>query len=95
MSQVDRPVMLLNIFLLHLITYYRAESVGTLYCLSRLVYGLPAFYSGDFPNPQNFQFFLGITQTPTSKWYGLNTNTRSFKNSFVNANIDNQYIPIY
>jgi hypothetical protein len=37
--------------------------------MSRLVYGHPTFYSGYF-----FQISkknVGITQTPTSKWFGL------------------------
>jgi hypothetical protein len=47
------------------------ESVGTLYYLSRLVCGLPTFYSGDFPKSPEFPKKVGITQTPTSKWCGL------------------------
>jgi hypothetical protein len=42
------------------------ESVGTLCYLSRLVCGLPTFYSGDFLPPPNFQKIMGITLTPTS-----------------------------
>jgi hypothetical protein len=48
------------------------ESVGTLCYMSRLVYGLPTFYSGIFCLAQQIsKFFLGIMPTPTSKWCGL------------------------
>jgi hypothetical protein len=35
------------------------ESVGTLYYLSRLVYGLPTFYSGDFSKSPEFPKKIG------------------------------------
>jgi hypothetical protein len=49
MSQLDRPVRLLNIFSVapdHVLSC--VESVGALCYLSRLVYGHPTFFSGDF-----------------------------------------------
>jgi hypothetical protein len=53
------------------------ETIGTLYYLSRLVYGLPTFNSGDFSKSPEFptKKKKGITQTPTSKWRGLNYRT--------------------
>jgi hypothetical protein len=48
------------------------ESVGILCYMSRLVYGLPTFYSGNFFfAPKISKKKVGITQTPTSKWCGL------------------------
>jgi hypothetical protein len=48
------------------------ESEGILCYMFRLVYGIPTLYSGKFFfAPKISQFFLGITQTPTSKWCGL------------------------
>jgi hypothetical protein len=74
MSQLDRPVMLLkknSVASYHILS--SIESEGTLCYLSRLVYGLLTFYSGVFPPPAKFPKKMGITQTPTSKWGGLNT----------------------
>jgi hypothetical protein len=39
------------------------ESIGTLYYLSRLVYGLPMFYSGDFSKSQEFPEFFWESRT--------------------------------